>query len=166
MAREMYKTNPIKTNPQKHPRIMSTGSALPGAGVDEGAKSIEPGKIQIESIQNLSLGFGIVDLQYWGNSIHVSYKCIRNWKNSKCVQVLSWVWLFVTPWTVAGQAPLSMEFSRQEYWSGLPFPSPGIPLIQRLDWYLLHLLYWQTGSLPLGHLKNVKLIFNWYALKH
>ena len=31
--------------------------------------------------------------------------------------------LFATPWTVALQAPLSMEFSRQEYWSGLPFPS-------------------------------------------
>ena len=31
----------------------------------------------------------------------------------------------VTPWTVVHQAPLSMEFSRQEYWSGLPFPSPG-----------------------------------------
>ena len=30
-----------------------------------------------------------------------------------------------TPWTIAGQIPLSMEFSRQEYWSGLPFPSPG-----------------------------------------
>ena len=35
------------------------------------------------------------------------------------------VWLFVTPWTVAHQAPLSLGFSRQEYWSGLPFPSPG-----------------------------------------
>ena len=32
---------------------------------------------------------------------------------------------FVTPWTVAPQAPLSMGFPRQEYWSGLPFPSPG-----------------------------------------
>ena len=32
---------------------------------------------------------------------------------------------FATPWTIACQAPLSMEFSRQEYWSGLPFPSPG-----------------------------------------
>ena len=31
----------------------------------------------------------------------------------------------MTPWTVAYQAPQSMEFSRQEYWSGLPFPSPG-----------------------------------------
>ena len=33
--------------------------------------------------------------------------------------------LFVTPWTGAQQAPKSMEFSSQEYWSGLPFPSPG-----------------------------------------
>ena len=38
---------------------------------------------------------------------------------------LSHVQLFVTPWTVAYQAPQSMEFPRQEYWSGLPFPSPG-----------------------------------------
>ena len=34
----------------------------------------------------------------------------------------------VTPWTVAYQAPSSMEFSRQEYWSGLPFPSPDIDI--------------------------------------
>ena len=33
--------------------------------------------------------------------------------------------LFVIPWTEAHQAPLSMEFSMQEYWSGLPFPTPG-----------------------------------------
>ena len=37
----------------------------------------------------------------------------------------SCVRLFVTPWTVGCQAPLSMGFSRQEYWSGLPFPFPG-----------------------------------------
>ena len=40
-------------------------------------------------------------------------------------QSLSHIQLFATPWTVAGQAPLSMELSRREYWSGLPFPSPG-----------------------------------------
>ena len=40
-------------------------------------------------------------------------------------EVLGRVRLFVTPWTVAHQAPLSMEFSRQEHWNGLPFPSPG-----------------------------------------
>ena len=37
---------------------------------------------------------------------------------------LTHVQLFVTPWTVANQAPLSMGFPRQEYWSGLPFPTP------------------------------------------
>ena len=41
------------------------------------------------------------------------------------VQLLSRVRLFATPWTVARHAPLSMGFSRQECWSGLPFPSPG-----------------------------------------
>ena len=46
----------------------------------------------------------------------------QNWSE---VKSLSHVWLFVTPWTVAYQASLSMGFSRQEYWSGLPFPSPG-----------------------------------------
>ena len=40
-------------------------------------------------------------------------------------QSLSCVQLFATPWTVAHQASLSMGFSRQEYWKGLPFPSPG-----------------------------------------
>jgi len=41
-----------------------------------------------------------------------------------CAQSLSCVQLFVTPRTAARQAPLSMEFSRQEYWSGLPLPTP------------------------------------------
>ena len=41
------------------------------------------------------------------------------------VKSLSHVQLFAAPWTAAYQAPLFMEFSRQEYWSGLPFPSPG-----------------------------------------
>ena len=41
------------------------------------------------------------------------------------VKSLSRIRLFATPWTVAHQAPPSMGFSRQEYWNGLPFPSPG-----------------------------------------
>ena len=43
----------------------------------------------------------------------------------RIVLVAHHVQLFATPWTVACQAPLSMRFPRQEYWSGLPFPSPG-----------------------------------------
>ena len=46
------------------------------------------------------------------------------WKWKVKVKSLSCVWLLATPWTAAYQAPLSMAFSRQEYWSGLPFPSP------------------------------------------
>ena len=53
-------------------------------------------------------------------------KCMCGSRRNVCVlSHFSRVWLFVTPWTVAHQAPLSMRFSRQEYWSGLPFPSPG-----------------------------------------
>ena len=53
-----------------------------------------------------------------------------------------------TPWTVARQAPLSMGFSRQEYWSGLPFPSPG-----DLSWPRdgTHIPAWQADSLPLRY---------------
>ena len=46
------------------------------------------------------------------------------WKWKVKVKLLSRVWLLVTPWTSAYQAPPSMEFTMQEYWSGLPFPFP------------------------------------------
>ena len=59
-------------------------------------------------------------------------------------QSLSRVQLFVTSWTVARQAPLSMGFSRQELWSGLPFPSPGVFPTQGLN---PRLLPWQADSL-------------------
>ena len=62
---------------------------------------------------------------------------------------LSHVQLFVTPWAVAHQAPLSMGFSRQEYWSGLPCPSPGNLPNPGLNSCLLCLLHWEVGSLPL-----------------
>ena len=52
------------------------------------------------------------------------------------------------PWNVAYQTPLSMGFPRQECWSRLPFPSPGIFLTQGLNPCLLH---WQANSLPLSH---------------
>ena len=46
------------------------------------------------------------------------------WKWKVKGKSLSRVWLFATPWTAAHQAPPSMGFSRQEYWSGVPLPSP------------------------------------------
>ena len=50
------------------------------------------------------------------------------WKWKVKVMLLSRVWLFATPWTAAHQAPASMGFSRQEYWSGVPLPSLPHPL--------------------------------------
>ena len=58
------------------------------------------------------------------------------------VKSLSRVRLFVTPWTVAYPVSLSMGFSRQEYWSGLPFPSPGDLPDPGLNLSLQHC--WQT----------------------
>ena len=51
------------------------------------------------------------------------------WKWKLKVKSLIHIWLFATPWTAAHQAPPSMGFSRQEYWSGVPSPSPndGVP---------------------------------------
>ena len=62
-----------------------------------------------------------------------------------CVQVLNRVQLSETPWPVAHQAALSMGFPRQEYWNGLPFPSPGYlsnPGIKPVS------PPWQADSLP------------------
>ena len=56
--------------------------------------------------------------------MHISWVVLQMWKKMK-VKSFSCVQVFVTPWTVAYQALQSMEFSRQEYWSGLPFPFPG-----------------------------------------
>ena len=70
-----------------------------------------------------------------------------------CCLVLSHVQLFVTPWTVAHQAPLSMGFPRQECWSRLPFPSPEIFLTQVSN---PHLLQWQMKSLSLSHQRSPK----------
>ena len=64
------------------------------------------------------------------------------------VLVFSCVQLFVTPWTVAHQAPLSVEFSRQAYWSGLPFPPPGDLLNPGIESESSAL---QVDSLPLSH---------------
>ena len=50
---------------------------------------------------------------------------LPKWKKESEVKLLSCVQLFATSWTVAYQAPPSMGFPRQEYWSGVPFPSPG-----------------------------------------
>ena len=68
---------------------------------------------------------------------------IKGYVLCKC-QSLSCIWPLATPWTVAHQVPLPMEFSRQEYWSGLPFPSSeDLPDPRIEPWSLA----WQADSL-------------------
>ena len=73
---------------------------------------ISPTKRLIQLAPSCAPGFGIFA------QAAPAFSCV-------CASSLSHVPLFVTPWTIARQAPLSMWFSRQEHWSGLPFPSPG-----------------------------------------
>ena len=75
---------------------------------------------------------------------------------SMCVlSHFSCIWLFVIPWAVAHQVPLSLEFSRQEYWSGLPCPplheifltqgsNPGLPHCREIPFEPQFTLYWRA----------------------
>ena len=86
--------------------------------------------------------FQELNIYMLGNSAAVSKIQLHAWiwSHFSCVQ------FFMTLWTVARQAPLTMGFSRQDYWSELPFPSPA----DYPDPHLLSLLQWQMGSLPLA----------------
>ena len=70
--------------------------------------------------------------------------CVRSY--------FSHVWLFATLFTIARQAPLSMGFSKQQHWNGLPCPPEGDLPDPRMKPSLLGLLHWQANSLPLNHL--------------
>ena len=89
--------------------------------------------------------------------------------SSVCMLSLSRVQLSVTPRTVAHQAPLSMGFSRQEYWNGPPCPPPGDLPHPGTEPTSLHLLHCQEDSLPLSHLGSPEFVLCskpnlWYAM--
>ena len=70
------------------------------------------------------------------------------WKWKVKVKSLSGVQLFTTPWTLAYQAPPSVGFSRQEYWSGLPLPSPKFYTLR--SFFSIPKLRWYSPVLPSG----------------
>ena len=74
--------------------------------------------------------------------------------------MLSHVWLFTAPWIAAYQASLSMGFSRQEYWSGFPWPTQEIFLTQGSNPHLSCLLLQQVDSLPLAALGSPPVQFS------
>ena len=123
---------------------------------------------------------------FWANSwpkYEVTYLCnstiapaLSTAAVCPVLSCFSGVRLFATLWTVAHQAPLSMGFFRQEYWSGLPFPPPGIFLTQRLNQSLPQLLHCRQTLSWLSHLsttvsshitekdngpREVRLFFRW-----
>ena len=100
-----------------------------------------------------------VERIYWGHKIEVSLVVVVVFSHKVVSDSAS-------PWTVAHQGPLSMEFSRQEHWSGLPFPSPGDPPDPGLQVNSLLLSLWRSPyKLVAGHFnlsspeKGVPVIF-------
>ena len=90
------------------------------------------------------------------NKAYKRYMCVPSCFNG--------VRLFASLWTVACLALLSMEFSRQEYCSGLPCSSPGDLPDQGMNPGFLCLLHWHVGSLPLAPLGSPQKIHNWLLL--
>ena len=86
----------------------------------------------------------LIHVDIWPKPIQYCKAIILQLKMCMYVLVTSHVWLFATPWTVAYQASLSMGFSRQEHWNGLPFLSPGDlpnPGIKHESLYIRHLFF-------------------------
>ena len=88
------------------------------------AKSLQSCPILCDPIDGSSLGSPVPGILQARTLEWVAISFSNAWKWKVKVKSLSHVRLLATPWTAAYQAPLSMGFSRQEYWSGVPLPSP------------------------------------------
>ena len=93
-----------------------------------------PGILQVRTLECVAISFS------------------NAWKWKVKGRSLSHVQLFTTPWTAAYQAPPSMKFSRQEYWSGVPLPSPADFLVhhQFLEFTQTH-VHWVGDAIQLSH---------------
>ena len=114
----------------------------------QNAPMVEPQHPSIRQTEFEILTFydRISHYELWSRSIQNLNHLIN--LSLESVKLLSHVWLFATPWTVDYQASLSMGFSRQEYWSRLPFPSPGDLPNPGIEPRSLAL---QADALPLSH---------------
>ena len=126
---------------------MTCGILVPRSGMDPGPQQGKHGVPTTWPLGNPVVVFKLGSFSAMYVKIKPTYNS-TGLPSSPVKVSLSCVWLFVTPWTVAHQAPLSMGFPRQKYWSGLPFPSPGIFLTQRSNSLSPAL---QADSLPLSH---------------
>ena len=88
------------------------------------AKSLQSCPILCDPIDGSPPGSAVPGILQARTLEWVAISFSNAWKWKVKGKSLSRVWLFATPWTAAYQAPLSLGFSRQEYWSGVPLPSP------------------------------------------
>ena len=101
------------------------------------AKSLQSCPTLCNPIDGSPPGFPVPEILKGRTLEWVAISFSNAWKWKVKVKSLSHIWLLATPWTVAYQVPPSIGFSRQESWSGLPFPSPDLP-DQGLNLGLLH----------------------------
>ena len=101
------------------------------------AKSLQSCPTLCDPIDSSPPGFPVPGILQARTLEWVAISFSNTWKWKMKVKSFSHVWLLVIPWTAAHQAPPSMGFSRQEYWSGVPLPSPGVgpryKYIRKLD---------------------------------
>ena len=107
----------LPAEPQGKPKNTRVGAAA-------AAKSLQSCRTLCDPIDGSPPGSAIPGILQARTLEWVAISFSNAWKWKVKVKSLSRVRLFATPWTAAYQAPPSMGFSRQEYWSGLPLPSP------------------------------------------
>ena len=104
--------------------LLSTTQAPFHPAAAAAAKSLQSCLTLCDPIDGSPLGFSVPEILQARTLEWVAISFSSAWKWKVKVKSLSRARLLATPWTAAFQAPLSMGFSRQEYWSGLPLPSP------------------------------------------
>ena len=110
----------LKAVLQEHSSLPQTGHSLNTAA----AKSLQSCPTLLDPIDGSPPGSPVPGILQARTLEWVAIALSNAWKWKVKVTSLSHARLFATPWTAAYQAPLSMGFSRQEYWSGVPLPSP------------------------------------------
>ena len=119
----------------KHNSHIYTATSYANAHVAAAAKSLQSCLTLCDPIDGSPLGSPVPGILQAKTLEWVAISFSSAWKWKVKVKSLSCVRPSATPWTAAFQAPPSMGFSRQEYWSGVPLPSPLLPLNRWILWY-------------------------------
>ena len=133
-------SNSLRPHGLQHTRLPCSSIYAPAAAA---AKSLQSCPTPCDPIDGGPLGSPVPGILQARTLEWVAISFSNAWKGKVKVKSLSHVRLFVTPWSAAYQAPLSMGFSRQEYWSGVPLPSPiyAPRHLQKINSDLLWLLF-------------------------